>query len=75
MPKESITTKQYIDALMETLNKRLDSIEEKIDNFIACADEKYADKAIEKFVYAFFGAFLLSLVGIIGYLLDKFMFR
>lgn len=35
-------------------------IKEKLDNFIACADKKYASKLTEKIVYAMCGAILLG---------------
>ena len=72
MSKQDITIKQYVDTIMESMNNRLTSIEEKLDTFIECADTKYASKQVEKFVYGFFGAFLLTLIGIVGYLLDKY---
>jgi len=75
MSKEEIKIKDYIDKLMEEMNSKLNSIDAKLDKFIECADNKYASKQIEKFVYGLFGSLIVTLIGIVGYLLDKYTFN
>ena len=38
-------------------------------------DDRYASKAIEKWAYGSVGGFVVILLGIIGYLLDKQLFK
>lgn len=47
---------------MENIEKTLCSIESKLDNFFVEADEKYADKWVERFVWVAVTAGVGSLV-------------
>jgi tetrahydromethanopterin S-methyltransferase subunit G len=49
---------------MKYTKKKLDKIETQLENFIKCADNKYASKRIELWIYGLVGFILTTIISI-----------
>lgn len=54
--------KDNISVRLAVLENDVKYIKEKLDEFIECADKRYASKLTEKIVYAMCGVILLAFV-------------
>lgn len=47
---------------IKNIDEKTDRIEKKLDKFIECADNKYANKVVEKIVYGLVGIILTAVI-------------
>lgn len=70
----------------ETMAKKIDKIDERTrkmelelarlpEHLLEKMDERYASKRLEKIVWFLIGLMITTTIGVVGYLLDKFVIK